>query len=236
MSAESTPVSAEHFAYLAARTRRPGEFLDRLQAAARARHIPEIWISPEQASLMQILLKSAGARRVLEVGTLAGFSAIAMARALPPRAQGGSLVTIELDPGHAAFAREWIARSDVGERVEVLEGDARAVLARFEPASFDAAFLDADKQGYEHYLERCLVVVRPGGLILVDNAFAFGRLLAEDETDPEVLAVRRFNDRMAATPGVHGVILPIGDGLWVAVVEPSATSAGSGPHPPRRST
>jgi len=216
MSAESTPVTQAHFDYLAARTRGLDPFLRELLAAAGAAGIPAIWISPEQASLMQILLKSAGARRVLEVGTLAGFSAITMARALP---DDGGVLTVELDPERAAFARAWVARSDVAGRVEVRQGDARAVLADLPARSFDAAFLDADKQGYEHYLERCLDLVRPGGLILVDNAFAFGRLLEPDERDPEVLAMRRFNDRMAATPGLQGVILPIGDGLWVAHVE-----------------
>jgi predicted O-methyltransferase YrrM len=222
MSAESTPVSPALFEYLAARTRGSDAFLEGLRQAARTRGFPEIWISSEQASLMQILLKSASARRVLEIGTLVGVSAISMARALPPRTRGGALVTIELDPERVAFAREWVARSDVSDRVEVLQGDARTVLEGLEPATFDAAFLDADKGGYEHYLERCLHLVRPGGLILVDNAFAFGQLLEESASDPDVLAVRRFNDRMAATPGLHGVIVPIGDGLWVAVVEPRA--------------
>ena len=225
MSSTSTAVSAEHFAYLAAHTRPEDEFLQSLKAAARARGIPEIWISPEQANLMQILLKSAGARRVLEVGTLAGCSAIAMARALPARTHGGWLQTIELDPARAAFAREWVARSDVADRIEVLEGDAREILERLAPATYDAAFLDADKQGYGHYLERCQLLVRPGGLILVDNAFAFGQILDRRAKDPEVAAVRAFNDRMASTHGLHGVIVPIGDGLWVAVVErPGADS------------
>ena len=219
MSSASTPVSPELFAYLAAHTRPEDEFLGRLKAAARAQGIPEIWIAPEQASLLQILLKASAARRVLEIGTLAGYSAIAMARALPPRAQGGLLQTIELEPRHAAFARDWAARSDVADRIEVLEGDAHSVLARLEPARFDAAFIDADKQGYPVYLERCLTLVRRGGLILVDNAFAFGRILEPGVRDPEVAAVRAFNERMHATPGLHGAILPIGDGLWVAYRE-----------------
>jgi predicted O-methyltransferase YrrM len=142
-----------------------------------------------------------------------------MARALPARANGGVVQTVELDPERAAFARDWIARSDVADRVEVLEGDARAVLARLEPGSFDAAFLDADKGSYPIYLERCLTLVRKGGLILVDNAFAFGQLLDPKAKDSDVRAVRAFNDTLAATRGLHGIIVPIGDGLWVAVRE-----------------
>ncbi len=219
MSSTSTLVTAEHFAYLAARTRKEDGFLEDLKRAAEARGIPPIWISPEQASFMQILLKSARAERVVEVGTLAGYSAIAMARALPPRLHGGRLQTIELSPVHAAFAREWIGRSDVAERVEVLEGSGAEILPTLPGDSADAAFLDADKRGYPLYLEECRRIVRAGGLILVDNAFAFGQLFDATPRDREVGAVRAFNEIMAAAVGLHGIIVPIGDGLWVAVVE-----------------
>lgn len=219
MSATSTAVTNAHFAYVAERTRGEDELLERLKREATAAGIPPIWISPEQASFMQILLKSAGARRVVEVGTLAGYSAIAMARALPPRAEGGLLRTIEIEPRHADFAEAWIARSDVADRVEVHRGAGADVLAGFEDDSADAAFLDADKAGYSTYLRECLRIVRRGGLILVDNAFAFGQLFEERPTDREVGAVRAFNDVMARTPEIHGVIVPMGDGLWVAVIE-----------------
>lgn len=219
MSSTSTAVTLEHFAYVAERTRGEDRFLRDLKQAAEAAGIPPIWISPEQASLMQILLKVAGARSVVEVGTLAGYSAIAMARALPPRAEGGRLRTIELSPKHAAFARDWIARSDVADRVEVLQGAGAEVLPTLEDDSADAAFLDADKSGYAVYLEECRRIVRKGGLILVDNAFAFGQLFESEPRDREVGAVRAFNDLMAKTTGLHGIIVPIGDGLWVAVVE-----------------
>jgi len=217
VSDTSTRVTAAHFEYLAARTRGEDPFLRELKAAASAAGIPSIWISPEQASFMQILLKAAGARRVLEVGTLAGYSALQLARALPPAAGGGRLLTIELDPARAAFARRWVAASDVADRVEVVQGSGQEVLPGLDAGTFDAAFLDADKGGYAGYLEHCLRLVRPGGLILVDNAFAFGRLLEPDDGgDPDVEAVRAFNERMAHTPGLHGIIVPIGDGLWVA--------------------
>ena len=217
MSETSTRVTDEHFAYLAARTRADDEFLSRLKAAARAAGIPPISVAPEQASLMQILLRASRARDVVEVGTLAGYSAIAMARALPP---DGRVRTIELDPAHARFAREWIARSDVAGRIDVIEGRGVDVLATFADASADVAFLDADKTSYPAYLEESLRIVRPGGLVLVDNAFAFGQLLARDATDREVPAVRAFNERMAAERRLQSVIVPIGDGLWVGVVLP----------------
>ena len=216
LSATSRAVTSEHFAYLAQRTRGDDDFLRALKSSAAAAGIPAIWISPEQASLMQVLLKAAAAREVVEVGTLAGYSAIRMARALP---EDGRVHTIELSDQHADFAEEWIARSDVAGRVEVHRGEGSEVLRGFASASADAAFLDADKSSYPAYLDECLRIVRPGGMILVDNAFAFGQLLDEDSTDPDVVAVRAFNDLMASTPGLHAVIVPIGDGLWVGVKE-----------------
>jgi len=224
MSQASTPLTSEHFAYVAERTRGEDPFLQELKAAAVTAGIPAIWIAPEQASLMQILLKAAGARRVVEVGTLAGVSAIQMARAVPARDAGGLVQTIEIDPERARFAEEWIARSNVADRIEVLVGQGAERLAELPAGAFDAAFLDADKQGYARYLRECLRLVRPGGLILVDNAFAFGELFTAAPT-PDVAAVRAFNDRMAATEGLHGVIVPLGDGLWVAVVEETARPA-----------
>lgn len=214
MSASSTLVTAGHFRYLAARTRPEGAFLARLKIAARKAGIPPIWISPEQASFMQILLKAIGAREVVEVGTLAGYSAIAMARALP---RGGHVRTIELLDRHADFAEAWVAKSDVAGKVRVLRGRGADVLRTMRTGSADAAFLDADKASYPVYLRACLRIVRPGGLIMADNAFAFGQLLDRHPTDREVRPMRRFNDVMARTRGLHGIIVPIGDGLWVAV-------------------
>jgi len=214
MSAESDPVTVRHFDYVAERTTREDAFLQQLKADAVSAGIPAIWISPEQASLMQILLRLNRCREVIEVGTLAGYSAIAMARALP---EDGRVRTIEYEPMHAAFSRDVVARSDVAGRVEVHEGAGLDVLPDFADDSADAAFLDADKSNYPGYLEHSLRIVRSGGLIMVDNAFAFGQLFDETPTDPEAEAVRAFNDRMAAEARVTAIIVPIGDGLWVGV-------------------
>ena len=215
MSAEATLVTQQHFDYVAAHTAAEDAFLKQLKADAAAAGIPPIWISPSQGSLMAILLRLARARVVVEVGTLAGYSAICMARALPP---DGHVHTIELEPKHAAFARERVARSDVPGRVTVHEGPGAEVLPRFAPGSADAVFLDADKSGYPTYLRESLRILRPGGLVMVDNAFAFGQLFDERPTDREVGAVRAFNEIMAREERIRGVIVPIGDGLWVGVV------------------
>lgn len=214
MSAEATLVTQRHFDYLTERTADEGDFLRRLKGEAKAAGIPAIWISPAQASLMQILLRAIGARRVLEVGTLAGYSAIAMARALP---QDGRVDTIELEDKHADFAERQVAASDVAGRVTVHRGAGLDVLPKLKDGAYDAAFLDADKGNYPGYLKHSLRLLRPGGLVMVDNAFAFGQLFDERPTDREVGAVRAFNDVMAREPRVQAVIVPIGDGLWVGV-------------------
>ncbi|MBX3458730.1 MAG: O-methyltransferase [Planctomycetes bacterium] len=213
---EPCPVTRRHLQYVADRTRADDDFLVDLKAAAKAADIPSISIGAAQASLMQIALKAARAVNVVEVGCLAGYSAIQMARALPPN---GRVRTIELEPRHAAFAREWIAKSNVAGKVEVIQGAGVDVLKTFASDSADAAFLDADKENYPKYLDECLRIVKRGGLIMADNAFAFGQLFADVPDESGVHAVRRFNDYMAAKPGLHGVIAPIGDGCWIAVKE-----------------
>src|SRR5262249_18369870 len=160
-------------------------FLKDLKRAAVAEGIPSIWIAPEQASFMQILLRLARARHVVEVGTLAGYSAIAMARALP---EDGRVRTIELEKKHADFAERWVAKSDVADKVVVHRGAGMEVLPRFATDWADAAFLDADKSSYPQYLSECLRIVHRGGLIMVDNAFAFGELFADVPRDQEVSA------------------------------------------------
>lgn len=214
MSAKSSTVTDRHFDYIAQHTVAEDDFLLELKQEARRAGIPEIWISPEQAVFMQIQLRLCRAREVVEVGTLAGYSAIAMARALP---ETGRVRTIELDEHRAAFAEEWVARSDVRGRVEVLRGRGVDVLRELAEDSADAAFLDADKISYPVYLQQCLRIVRSGGLIMVDNAFAFGQLFDEEPTDPEAPAVRAFNEYMAGVEELTSVIVPLGDGVWVGV-------------------
>lgn len=214
MSESSTLVTEAHFRYLADRTISEDRFLQDLKRAAAVAGIPAIHISPEQASFMQILLKLCGAKQVLEVGTLAGYAAIAMARALPP---GGRVQSVEIEPQYAEFARQWIARSDIAGRVEVHCGDARDLLPTIKDESVDAAFIDADKENYQCYLGECLRIVRPGGLLMMDNAFAFGRLFCADESESSVVAIREFNDHVSRLNQLHSIIVPLGDGCWVGV-------------------
>jgi len=214
MSEIPTLIDERHVRYITEHTLPEDDFLRDLKREAAAAGIPSIWIAPAQASFIQILLRLGRVREVVELGTLAGYSAIAMARALPPN---GMVRTIELEAKHADFAEAWIARSNVAGRIEVLRGSGLDVLPRLASDSADAAFLDADKGNYPKYLTECLRIVRRGGLIMADNAFAFGELFDDKPADREVGAIRRFNEVMHREPALDSIIVPFGDGLWVGV-------------------
>lgn len=212
MSKSSTPVDADLFAFVAARTIPEDDFLRDLRVASLAAGLPEIHIAPEQAAFLRIALRAARARHVVEVGTLGGYSAIAMARALP---RDGRVVTLEVEPHHAAFAREWIARSDQAGKIEVRLGDALATLPALADESADAVFLDADKQRYVDYLRQSMRILRPGGLLFADNVLADGEI-ARGDSD-KVRALRAFLDEVGRTPALQAVIVPLGDGCLFGV-------------------
>lgn len=193
--------------------------LRELREEIARRGLPEIYISAELGRALQVLLRAAGARTVLEVGTLGGYSAIWMGRALPP---DGRLVSLEVDPERAELARGFVARAGLEEVVEVRVGDARDLLPALAASSsraFDAIFIDADKESYPAYLDHALELVRPGGLILGDNAFRGGGVLEEAPEEEGTRAIQLFNQRLARL-GPASTILPIRDGLAVAVVGP----------------
>ena len=212
MSKSSTPVDAELFAFVASRTIAEDDFLRDLRRAAAAAGLPEIHIAPEQAAFLRIALQAARAKTVVEVGTLGGYSAIAMARALP---DDGRVITLELEPLHARFAREWIARSDQAGKIEVIVGDAMATMPRLADESADAVFLDADKERYVDYLRQSMRILRRGGSLFADNVLADGEIARGDS--PKVRALREFVDAAHATPDLRSVIVPLGDGCLFGV-------------------
>lgn len=193
------------------------DLLKTLKVEAAAAGIPEIQISPEQAAFMQVLLKGIRARRVLEVGTLAGYSAIVMARALP---DDGIVTTIERDPFHAEFAREMVRRAGLEHRVDVIIGAGLDVLERnlAETGPYDFAFIDADKINYVRYLELIIPKMRPGGMIAGDNAMAWGQIADQNVENESVAGMQEFNLAMAHHPLLQAALVPIGDGMCVGVL------------------
>lgn len=191
------------------------DLLSSLREEAERTGMPSIAISADEGRLLQVLLTAIGARRVLEVGTLGGYSAICMARALP---NNGRVLSIEIDEKHAAFARRYIERAELADRIEVRVGRALDVLPALDGQRFDAMFLDADKEPLPTYFDWALRLVRPGGLIIGDNALWGGRVYETTENDAKTRGVREFNRRMSQDPRVLSIIVPTHDGVAVAIV------------------
>jgi caffeoyl-CoA O-methyltransferase len=194
-----------------------------LEAAVRESQragLPEIHVSPNEGKLLKLLAEITGARRILEIGTLGGYSAINLARGM---AEDGSLISLEIDERHAEVARQNVERAGLAERVEIRVGDARKLLAHLaenEDGPFDLVFIDADKEGYPEYLEWALKLSRPGSLILGDNTIWGGSII--DPQDNSTRAIHEFNERLAKDPRLSAIVLPLMrervDGLAIARV------------------
>jgi caffeoyl-CoA O-methyltransferase len=196
------------------------EVLEATLRDSRRGGLPEINVSPNQGRLLRMLVELSGARRILEIGTLGGYSAIHLARGLP---EDGELISLELDEHHAEVARNNVERAGLSDRVEVRVGDAHKLLTGLiengeDP--FDLVFIDADKEGYPDYLEASLRLVRPGSLILGDNTIRGGTVL--DPQEETARATREFNRLMAENPRLYGIVLPLIreriDGMTIARV------------------
>ncbi len=190
-------------------------------AANEAAGLPAIDVSVAQGRMLRILAQSLRAQRILEIGTLGGYSAICLAQALPA---GGKLVTLELDPAYAEVARSNIERAGLSERVDILVGDAGTSLAAMEGPPFDLVFVDADKHGYAAYLEHAIRLSRPGTLIIFDNVVREGEVLNPDSADPKVPGTRALyeaishNEKVDAT-AIQTVGAKKWDGFLMAVVK-----------------
>ena len=182
--------------------------------------MPSIQVGSAEGALLDLLVRLAGARRVVEVGTLAGYSAIHLARGLAP---GGRLWTLENEPRHAAVARAHIAAAGLADCTTVVEGDALDRLPELEAeAPFDIVFLDADKGRYDLYGRWAARNLRPGGILLADNAYFFGRLLAENDCAAE--AMRRFHREAAQS--FRTTCIPTPDGLLMGLLDAPPAAQG----------
>ena len=196
------------------------EVLEATLRDSRRGGLPDISVSPNQGRLLQMLVEISGARRILEIGTLGGYSAINLARGLP---EDGELISLELDEHHADVARDNVERAGLSDIVEVRVGDAHRLLTDLienGEGPFDLVFIDADKEGYPNYLEATLRLVRPGSLILGDNTIRGGTIL--DPQEDTARATREFNRLVAEDSRLHGIVLPLIreriDGMTIARV------------------
>ena len=201
----------------------PDAVLDAAVEASNAAGLPQIAVAPNQGKLLHLLARAHGARKILEIGTLGGYSTIWLARALPP---GGRLTTLEIDARHAEVARANIARAGLASVVEVRLDPALETLPRLaaeRAGPFDMTFIDADKPNIPSYFEWALKLSAPGALIVVDNVIRDGAVIDGASTDASVKGVRRLNELLRAEPRVSATtIQTVGsrgyDGFTLVVV------------------
>jgi predicted O-methyltransferase YrrM len=214
MSVQTLSLTPDVYRYLLEHSLREPPLLARLRAVTQHQSGAQMQISPEQGQLLQLLVRLIGARRCLEIGTYTGYSSLAVALALPG---DGSLVACDVSAEWTQVARQFWREAGVDTRIDLrLQPALRTLdelLAEGSASAFDFAFIDADKVNYVNYYERVLDLLRPGGLICVDNTLWHGDVARSDINDADTNAIRAFNDHVHDDPRVDLSMVPIGDGL-----------------------
>jgi len=217
MSNRTLPLDDRLYDYLLRHSLREPEALAKLRAETAAHPQVNMQIAPEQGQFMQMLVRLTDTRRAIEVGVFTGYSSLAVALALP---DDGHLLACDVSEEYTAIARRHWQEAGVAHKIELVLAPARETLdariAAGEGGSYDFAFIDADKPGYLAYYERLMRLVRPGGLIVVDNTLWSGDVANPAIRDPDTVAIREFNDRLLADPRIDLSLLPLGDGLTLA--------------------
>jgi predicted O-methyltransferase YrrM len=185
----------------------------RLRVLTRRIPFGAMQIGPEQAAFMQQLVRMIGARRCIEVGTFTGYSALAVALALPP---GGRIICCDVSEEWTSIARKYWALASVSGKIQLKLAPALETLNKLK-GPFDFAFIDADKANYQNYFERCLKLLRRGGLIAIDNTLWHGRVLDRRDQSADTRAIRAFNKKLRRDRRVDIALVPIGDGLTLAL-------------------
>ncbi|MGC1424001.1 MAG: O-methyltransferase [Terracidiphilus sp.] len=201
----------------------PSDGFDDALDANRTANLPAIDVTPLQGKFLEILVRATGSKRILEIGTLGGYSTLWLARAIP---NNGLVVTLELEPRHAEIAQKNLEVAGLADRVELRIGPAAQTLATLvrEPAApFDFIFIDADKASYPEYLQWSLKLSRPGTLIVADNVVRDGKVIDSENPDPNIQGVRRLTEMLSAEPRLSATALQTVagkgyDGLIIAVV------------------
>ena len=218
MSSKTLQLSDRLHAYLLANSLRETPVQRRLRAATQRLPRAGMQISPEQGMFLQLLVKLTRAKRIVEIGTFTGYSALAMALALPP---GGRIVCCDVSEAWTAIARRYWKKAGVEKKIALRIAPALetldALLARGHAGRYDFAFIDADKSNYANYYERCLKLVRRGGLIAVDNTLWGGSVADLRVRDADTRAIRAFNRKLHRDRRIDLALLPIGDGLTLAL-------------------
>lgn len=217
MSNRTLQLDDRTFEYLLAHSLREDPALSRLRAETASHPKVNMQIAPEQGQFMQMLVRLTGAKRAIEVGVFTGYSSLAVMLAMPKDAR---LLALDVSPAYTAVARRHWQAAGVADRIELVIAPASATLdariAAGEAGHYDFAFIDADKTGYLGYYERLLKLVRPGGLIVVDNTLWHGAVADPADREEDTVALREFNDALHRDARIDLALLPVGDGLTLA--------------------
>lgn len=204
-----TLVSPELEEYSVSKTEPIGDLLKELiEVTHKETALPVMLTGPIEGRFLKMMVQVSGARRVLEIGTFTGYSALNMAEGLPA---DGELITCDLDPHCLSIARRFFSRSEHGSKIKVMEGPALDSLKSLK-GPFDLAFIDADKVNYGNYYEAVLPLIRPGGVILIDNVLYSGHVVKPNEENSKAIA--KLNDFIAQDDRVNRVLLPVRDGIF----------------------
>jgi predicted O-methyltransferase YrrM len=226
MSSRSLNLDEQLYSYLQNVSLREPLILARLRAETAALPMAVMQISPEQGQFMAFLLKLTGARRCLEIGTFTGYSALVCALALPA---DGRLVALDISEEWTAIARRYWAEAGVADRIDLRLGSASKTLCELladgMKASFDFIFIDADKSGYDEYLERGYELLRTGGLMVFDNVLWSGKVADPAVNDTDTEALRALNRKLHVDPRFDLSMLPVGDGLTLVRKRAATISA-----------
>lgn len=214
MSRRTTPLTGELYDYFLDVSLRENDVLRRLREETGSLEKGHMQISPEQGQLMTLLVDLMGARRALELGTFTGYSALCIALGL---LEDGELIACDIDEEWPSFGRRYWVEAGVSDKIEFRPGRAGDTLADLIAAGregdFDFVFIDADKRGLDDYYEKSLTLVRPGGLIAVDNTLWHGKVAEDGVADDDTMAIRGFNAKVVDDRRVDLSLVPIGDGL-----------------------
>jgi len=172
--------------------------------------LPQMMVGRMEGNFLKMLVEISGAKRVLEIGTFTGFSALMMAQGLP---EDGKLITVEINPEYAQMAKSFIEKAPWGKKIEVIVGDAKKVLEELQNESFDFIFIDADKSSYPYYYEKCLKLLKRGGIMAIDNALWEGKVL--EPKDNRSKAIAKMNEMIKEDPRVEKVLLTVRDGIFL---------------------
>lgn len=218
MSRHTINMSDELLAYLQQVSLRESSLLQRLREETAKLPNSNMQICPEQGQFMRLLIELTGARRAIEIGTFTGYSAISVAAALP---SNGKLITCDVNAESTAIAQRYWEEAGLGERIELRLGPGTEALDQLIASNaepFDFGFIDADKENYDTYYERLLRLIRPGGLIAIDNVLWDGAVIDPEKNDVDTNAIRQLNSKLSKDERVSLSMLPIGDGLTLARV------------------